>query len=393
MMEALHNRQFRLFFIGVFFSVQAIWMQRMALAWLAWDLTGSVGFVGLAAGIGLLPALLAGPFFGVMADRIDIRRAAQVISDLMAGFLVALAVSLPYLAPLGLLAAALFIGIVSAAHQPVRMSLGPRLVPADLVARLVTATAINFNLARVVAPAITAFVIARFGIAPALWLGVFCHLPMLFVLLLIRARDLPARQKASLWQDMAEGMRYAWNTPSIRLALTLTLIFATLARGALEILPALADGVFERGAAGLGALTAAAGIGALASAFLRGARARSINNDVPPSVFVASALSMVGVAAMGFAPNFAVAFAATILTGGCATWCGVTLQATIQTGLPDALRGRVMSLWTTLGFGMVAIGAFAIGGLGDWLGLPMALILAGAAGLMAQFGLLRARAA
>ncbi|MEM6390954.1 MAG: MFS transporter, partial [Pseudomonadota bacterium] len=79
----------------------------------------------------------------------------------------------------------------------------------------------------------------------------------------------------------------------------------------------------------------------------------------------------------------------TVLTGGGATWCGVTLQATIQTGLPDALRGRVMSLWTTLGFGMVAVGAFAIGGLGQQIGLPTGLILAGAVGLVGQALIMR----
>ncbi|MEM6948171.1 MAG: MFS transporter [Pseudomonadota bacterium] len=388
-MSAFANRQFSLFFAGVFFSVQAIWMQRMALGWLAWDETGSTAFVGLAAGLGLLPALVAGPFFGVMADRIDIRRAAQVISVLMALALLALVLALPVLSPTAILLAALVIGVINAAHQPVRMSLGPRLVPHDLVASLVTATAINFNLARILAPAITAAVIAGFGVAPALWLAIACHLPMFAVLLRLRARPLPDRTPQTLWSDLVEGLRYALATPSVRMALALTLVFATLARGALEILPALADGVYGRGAAGLGALTAAAGIGALASAFLRGARARNIDGTVPRSVYIASALSLLGLIGMGLAPSFEMAFAATVLTGGGATWCGVTLQATIQTGLPDALRGRVMSLWTTLGFGMVAVGAFAIGGLGQQIGLPTGLILAGAVGLVGQALIMR----
>lgn len=66
---SFRDRQFRLFFIGIFFAVQAIWIQRVTLGWLAWERTGSAGVVGVVAALSLAPTLVLGPAFGVMAER------------------------------------------------------------------------------------------------------------------------------------------------------------------------------------------------------------------------------------------------------------------------------------------------------------------------------------
>jgi hypothetical protein len=86
------------------------------------------------------------------------------------------------------------------------------------------------------------------------------------------------------------------------------------------------------------------------------------------------------VIAMGLAPAWWIALASTALAGLTATWCGVSLQAAIQTDLPDDYRGRVMSLWVVVGFGTVALGALGIGALADHVGIGAALASAGALG-------------
>ncbi|RMA43108.1 MFS transporter [Rhodophyticola porphyridii] len=377
---AFSNRQFRLFFIGVFFAVQAIWIQRVTISWLAWERTGSAGFVGLVAGLSLLPTLLTGPFFGVLTDRVDIRRASIVTNSGQVICITVLALSLPWIGAPGLALAALAIGIVSSAHHPVRMSLGPRLVPTELVQHVVSATALNFNMARLVAPAGAGLIIAQFGAPVALWVAVAFYLPMLAVLSQLRPRDLPPRQTRPFFGELADGFRYARDTPLIRLAFLLTMIFATSARGALEVLPVLADGAFERGAEGLGLLTAAAGGGAVVAALVKAVGVGAVGARIPLAVYAAVMGGQLAVVGMGVAPVWSVALLAVGLAGFCSTWCGVSLQAAIQTDLPDALRGRVMSLWTVAGFGTVALGAFAIGALADWVGIGAALVIAGLAG-------------
>src|SRR6056297_1855139 len=339
---AFRDRQFTRFFVGVFFAVQAIWVQRVTLAWLAWERTGSAGFVGLVAALGLAPTLVAGPFFGVMADRVDIRRAALTTNGIMAGILALLALSLPVVGAWGVAAAALAIGITSSAHHPVRMSLGPRLVGREMVQHVVSVTALNFNLARLVAPVLAGWMIASAGAGVALWVAVLCYIPMLVIL---------------------------------------PRLFATLVRGALEVLPVLADGAFGQGAAGLGMLTAAAGAGALVSAMLKAWGAGAAGASIPRSVLVAMFLGFAAVTGMGLAPVWPLALLATSLAGFTATWCGVSLQAAIQTDLPDAYRGRVMSLWTVVGVGAVAIGAGLIGALAELFGIGPALVIAGCIGL------------
>lgn len=382
--RAFSDPQFRLFFLGVFFAVQAIWVQRVTLSWVAWEMSGSPGFVGLVAGLSLLPTLFTGPLFGVLADRVDIRRASFVTNGGLATCLTVLAISLPIIGPVGLAVAALTIGIVTSAHHPVRMSLGPRLVPQAMVGQVVAATALNFNVARLVAPAVTGVVIAQFGAQVALWVAVIFYMPMLVVLTQLRPRDLPFRARAPFLTDLVEGVRYGMMSPLVRMALLLTSVFATNVRGALEVLPVLADGAFARGAEGLGLLTAAVGGGALLAAVLKAGGAGDVGGRISVTVFMTAMAGQVAVIIMGLATVWGVALGATALAGFCATWCGVSLQAAIQTDLPDDYRGRVMSLWTVVGFGTVALGAFAIGALAEAIGISQALVVAGCTGVVIQ---------
>ncbi len=381
---AFSDRQFRLFFIGIFFAVQGIWMQRVTLAWIAWELTGSAGFVGIVAGLSMAPTLVAGPFFGVLADRMDIRTAAFFTNGAMILTLTLLALFLPYIAPVGVMLAALMIGVISSAHHPVRMSLGPRLVAVDMVQHVVSVTALNFNLARLVAPAVTGLIIAQFGAAISLWVAVAFYIPMIVVLMRLRPRALPSRAAAPFLSELREGVRYSAASPLVRQALLITLVFATILRGALEVLPVLADGAFERGAAGLGLLTGAAGAGALVAAMLKSVGVGAVGARIPWQVLLAAMVGQVAVVLMGLAPIWPLALAATAISGFCATWCGVSLQAAIQTDLHDAFRGRVMSLWTVVGFGTVALGALAIGGLAEWIEIGPALVVVGVLGILAQ---------
>lgn len=381
---AFADRQFRLFFVGIFFAVQAIWIQRVTLGWLAWERTGSAATVGVVAALSLLPTLVAGPLFGVMADRVNIRKAALVTNGAMAAVLAVMALFAADVGAVGLSIAALIIGLISAAHHPVRMSLGPRLVEAEMVQHVVAATALNFNLARLVAPVFAGWVIATSGGGTALWLSAICYIPMLLVLPALQPRDLPPRPRAPFLADLMEGFRHAMATPLIRQALLITLVFATSTRGALEILPVLADGGFGRGAAGLGYLTAAAGAGALISAVLKAAGVAAVGARIPPAVWVAAFAGQGAVIAMGLAPSWPLALVAVGVAGMTSTWCGVSLQSAIQSGLPDAFRGRVMSLWIVVGFGTVAVGALSIGTAADVMEVGPALALMGAIGALAM---------
>ena len=379
-MSALSHPGFRAYFFAAVPLVQALWAQRVTLGWLAWDMTGSPAFVGFIAALGLAPMIVAGPVFGVLVDRADIRRALLCTSGGMAAVLVvaALVAGGPGLGQVGLSVVALVVGLITAAHHPVRMSLGPRLVPKADVPNVVALSALNFNLGRMIGPVLTGIVLSTFGAVATLWMSALLYLPMLVATRFMDPRALPVAPRESVLRGIGAGLAYLRGAPVARQALLLTAAIAILVRGYLELLPVMAEGVHARGAEGLGILTAAAGAGALLAALAKTAGAGQ--GGIP---FVTRAVLVGGVAslaALGWSETWAAALFWTAAMGFASTFCGVGLQAAVQEDLPDHLRGRVMSLWVVVGIGAVALGSGALGWLASLSDLPTVLVWTGLLG-------------
>ncbi|MGB3407357.1 MAG: MFS transporter [Jannaschia sp.] len=382
-MSALSHTGFRAYFLAAVPLVQALWAQRVTLGWLAWEVSGSAAFVGLIAALGLAPMLISGPIFGVLVDRADIRRALILTSATMA-LLLALAAVLaggPGLGRWGLAVIAVAVGIVTSAHHPVRMSLGPRLVPRAEVPNVVALSALNFNLARLTAPVLTGLALATVGAVATLWVSAALYLPMLLATRWMAPRALPVSAgTGSVLSGIMDGMRFILTVPIARRAMILTAAMAIMVRGYLELLPVMAEGVHGRGAEGLGWLTAAAGAGALVAALVKTREAPGAIDDVPLMLRVTLIAGVVVLIPMGLAQSWAAALVWTGMLGFTSTYCGVTLQALVQVNLPDDLRGRVMSLWVVVGIGAVAIGSGGLGLLAGAFGLPVTLVGAGLIG-------------
>ncbi len=257
-LTALSTRPFRHYLIGNAISLHGLWVQKITIGWMAWEATGSIGFLGWLAFLNYAPPLFLGPFFGVIVDRVNIRKAAITTQSLfLFAALALLALHLLQLAgPASLSAVAFFIGLVTSAQHPVRMAITPRLVPASQLASVVLLLSLNFNLARVIGPAIGGAIIATFGITAALAFTVLAFFPFVPILHRLSPRpNLPSPQ-TSLRTDFSEGFRYVLGSSFIRTATLITGLFSFSGRGALELLPSLAEGSYQRGAAGLGVLTA-----------------------------------------------------------------------------------------------------------------------------------------
>ena len=87
--SALRFRGFRIYLGGNIFALNALWMQRVTIGWIAWSLTSSASFVGFVAFINFAPTMIAGPLFGVLIDRVRVKQAAKATQTMM--FIVALA--------------------------------------------------------------------------------------------------------------------------------------------------------------------------------------------------------------------------------------------------------------------------------------------------------------
>ncbi|WP_157982189.1 MFS transporter [Oceanicella sp. SM1341] len=389
MFVALRHTQYRHYMMATIFSLHGSWIQRIILGWLAWDLSGSSAFVGLVAFLLFGPAMVTGPFFGVWADRVDLRRAALAIQLAIATLTGA--ILLVYQA--GMLSAALLVvfslalGIVLSAYNPVRMALSPTLVAREHIPNTVALGSLAFNMARILGPAIGGWLIETGGPLLALTVDFLCYLPLIATLCVLRPEPrapLPGAEPKVL-AALAGGARHAFSSRTIRLAILLTLIYSLIGRGVLEILPAIADGVFGRGAAGLGQITAASGLGALGAAvFQMWSSTRARSPEVPRSGILACGAGLVLVLLLGQGESWETALAIAALLGATGTMVGISMQVSIQMGLPDRYRGRVMSLWSLVGIGGSALGALLLGWLVDLAGFETALSLTAGLSLLAM---------
>jgi MFS family permease len=392
-LTAFRSRDFRIYFAGNALSLNGFWMQRVSVGWLAWDLTGSAAFVGLIAFLTYLPNATTGPFFGVLVDRLPIKRTAVIVQSLLFGAasLLFIAFMAGILSPVVLVMFSLIYGLVASAYSPIRLSLAPRLVPREAVGSVVALTSINFNIARMIGPAIGGAIIAHWGIGPALFIQAALYAPFAFALSLLnpRQRVRPEGPLPPFLSDMMDGVRHLLASALIRRAVVLTLIFGIVVRGVIEILPVIADGVFDKGAVGLGLLTSAAGIGALVAGLSKATMPAQRADEIPISAYLAVALGIVAAMLLAQTATWPVAVALVALLAFAASAAGISIQTAVQIDLDDDFRGRVMSLYFMVAIGSAALGAALIGWLSDLVGFqatltafgPLALLGLGAVAL------------
>ncbi len=356
-------------------------MQRVTIGWIAWDMTASASFVGLIAFVSYAPSIVTGPFFGVLVDRIRVKRAAmatQVVLLLLA-FVLFATYAQNLLTPALLAVFSGLSGIVSSAYNPIRMSLAPRLVDQKAVASVITLGAINFNLARLTGPAIGGWMIAVWGVGPSLLVQSFLYLPFIFAISFLKPRPRSHRPGPvePFMQAMAAGIRYVRHHDLTRRAILITAAFAFVIRGVLEILPVLADGVFDKGASGLGLLTSAAGFGALLAGVGKAFLPSQIVGRLPLPALISAVIGVALVPVVGQSTSWELTLVLIAILGFTTSLTAISMQTAIQLGLDDDFRGRVMSIWVMLGIGASAAGAVVLGSLADQIGFGLALGLGG----------------
>ena len=388
------HRNYRLFWFGQLISLAGTWMQSIAQAWYITELTQEPAWLGIVAAAQFTPVMLLGLFGGVLADALPKHRALigtqvglMTLAFLQAALVVTGLMTLPLLILL-----AVFLGIINAIDMPVRQSFFSEMVPEDEVGRAVAMNSAMFNGARVIGPAIGGVLIGVIGVAGCFAVNGASFLAVLLALLFMRASELrPApraprpRTVADVLISLAEGVRFVARTPLIALCVFVIGVVSGVAMNFNVIVPPLARSVLQVGAPGLGILMAAIGFGSLSGALAVAALRR------PRTVVIIGGAALLGVlsAAAGVASGSGVAFAAVITgialfgAGFGAIAMAATANASIQTSTPPALRGRVMSVYTTVFAGSTPIGGLGTGVVVSLIGAPGTLVVAGACALLA----------
>jgi MFS family permease len=372
-LRPFRHRAFATVWTGSFISNVGTWMETVAIGVYVTQATGQAAWTGTVAALTYVPTVLLGPFGGALADRFDRRRflvGVTLFQTLLAATLTLLAatdrLSVGAVATIVLLA-----GCAFAVAMPAVQAMTPDLVGADDLLGAMSLGAAQYNLGRVVGPALAGLVIAAGGLAWAFGLNVLSFGGVLVALALIRIPPL-ARQdgeRPRVLRTIADGVATARRDPGIRTALLLLVATTFLVSPFIGLVPAVAIKVFGRGAGGTSALVTAQGIGAVCSALA----ASPLGGLLGRRRLLVAALLLVGPAAVlyGLAPTFPLAVAAIAVLGfvylavlsGTSTVC--------QLRAPRELRARIASLFMLGVGGGHALGLVVQGWLGDRVGLPV----------------------
>lgn len=374
-LRALRNREFALFWGGQAVSQTGTWMQQFAQGWVVTALVPSalaLASVNLAASI---PTLILMPFGGVTADRMERRRILLVTQWVMA----VLAVLMGVLVQSGRLQLwhvwliALLLGLATAYDLPAYQSFYPQLVEREDLPQAIALNQATFNGSRIIGPALAAWFVARWGMAAAFFANGASFLAVIGSLLLIHPRPTNMKAPANTRHFMAEGFRYVREHPQLLALFGITATTTMFVFPNVSILmPFYAKHVLQVGPGGLGAIMAVSGAGALLGAICLLALPRSARMG-----WIISALVVIKLAlfALAWSHDLGLTIAAVaILSLGISSSLGVA-STMVQESVPDALRGRVMSLYSLAFTGVMPFAALAVARLADVIGMRRELIV------------------
>ena len=391
----LDQPNFRLFWVGQTVSLVGTWMQSMAQGWLALDLSNSASFVGLVACAGSLPILLLSLHAGVLVDRVDKLRlvAAAQAALLVEAALLAWFVWTGRLTPAWLLALVSLNGLATAFEIPARQSLVADLVGRDSLHAAIALNSSGFNLARIVGPAIGGLVIRSLGVAGCFALNAASYLAVLAGLALIRlpagARGAAARGGESAAHGVREGVRYVAGARPVRALMLTIAVGSVVGTPFLTLMPVFARDVLGAAAGGYGSMLTCVGIGGLAGALALAVLSRR----VPRGRLLLAAELAFGALLVAFAStrSLPVAHGVLLVTGFAMIVTGALSNSLLQALVPDALRGRVMALYSLVVVGLpLTLGALVAGRLAAAVGVPWvvggggAIVLAFTAAMFAR---------
>jgi len=387
MFQSLKYRDFRLLWLGQGAHAAALWIEMVARPWLVLEITdGDATMVGLMVATRAAPSLLFGLFAGVLSDRLN--RKYLLLAAKSSAFVISLAfvvlLALGYMELWVIFMFTFLRGTAMAFDQPARQSLVSQVVPVTIITNSVALMSSTQSVMRIAGVLVSGLVIELLGFTYAFGLVAFIYSGAVIATALIKAdtanksNKKTASSPGAIMTELAEGLRYGFQNPTIRGIVVMSLIFYAFAMSYMQVfIPLIAWQQFDLGARGVSYLAAATGIGALFATF-------SIAAMYPKRLGIILILSLIG---MGFA---LIAYSASaLLPGNLGLIMPIILiglvgigqtgyfsisNATLLTAAPPEFRGRMVSL-TSLDRSMSAVGG-AMGG-----------VLAGLFGAIAAQGL------
>ncbi|MDB3916297.1 MFS transporter [Alphaproteobacteria bacterium] len=377
-MNALSNKAFLLYFISNTFALLGLWIQKIGVGWLTWEITGSTfwtSFVTLAL---MAPAGIIGPLFAVYAENWNMRTASIILKILM--LLVGAIIWFLQFLDLHTLFSLAFLsivqGLLSACYHPVRLVFVSVVVPRNLISSAVGLNSASFNGSRVIGPAFAGVSIALFSLESTFLIAVLAYIPLIPVLMYmpLRKREKSSDNNDKFLKRFIEGGKVALNTPIIVKGLFIVFISAFFVRGMLEIQPTIAGEILNQGSLGLSLITATAGLGALSASIWIGLR-KNNNIKMETKLVLMLILGLIMSSIIGCISDMYLMALAFIIVGFSTTVVGIGTQTIIQMEVEDLYRARVLTWWSSISFGSLTVGGILLGFVGEYIPLNIGMII------------------
>lgn len=376
---ALASPTYRRFLLASMIATVGGFMQQTAQGWLVLELTNSPALLGLAGAVAGLPTLFLAILAGVLADRLDRRRLLMATNAAGALFAATLAV----LTTLGLveywhvLVLAFLAGLALTIQMPASQAVVSTIVDRTSIGNAVALNSAQYNLTRIVAPALAGLFIAANSLVLGFWVNAVA---LAVVVVLMGSLSIPSprtadRVQAALWRDLQDGVRFVASNRALAIIVLLPAVPALLVLNYLTFIPVFARDILATGPAGLGLLAGAIGVGALVGA-LSLATMRPAGGS---GRLMLGGLAIVGVALATFAlsRSLPLSMLALALMGAFQVAFYSTTNTLIQVLVPARLRGRVLSLYVLTSIGLIPIANLVGGAAGEVLGVDIVLAAGG----------------
>ncbi|HEY8238592.1 MAG TPA: MFS transporter [Candidatus Limnocylindrales bacterium] len=375
-LRSFRHRNFRLYYGGQLVSMTGYWMQQTAQGWLVLVLTNSPGLLGLAGAVAGLPTLFLAVVAGVVADRMDRRRLLIITNGASALFalIMALLTTFNVVEYWHILVLMFLTGLAFTVQLPASQAVVSSIVDRRSIGNAVALNSAQYNLLRIIAPALAGLFIAADALALGFWVNAIAlglAAAIISRLTIPSERDVDRAQSA-IWHDLQDGLRYVMANRVLAIVVLLPGVPALFVLNYLTFIPVYARDILATGPAGLGLLTGAIGVGALTGAL----SLASLRPSGGSGRLVLGALVIVGFALMTFAVsrNLIVSMLALALIGAFQVNFYSTTNTLIQVLVPARLRGRVLSLYLLTSIGLIPIANLVGGVVAEHSGVEIVLL-------------------
>jgi MFS family permease len=363
---AFSFRNFRLFFYGQLISVAGTWMQTVAQQWFVWELEHSAVWLGIISGASAIPYVLFSMAGGQVADRYP-RRTTLIVTQTLAmllAFALAFMASYPgiHVRAWHVAVLAALSGIVNAYNMPAQQAFVTDMVDdREALGNAIALNSLRFNLARFLGPILAGAVLVKAGAAACFFWNGMSYLAVIASLAMMRLKPfVPHDRRTSIWQ----GFQYIGHTRSIFRVVLLVATASLFAWSASTLYPVFATH-FHQGARGFSRMMAFNGIGAA----LGGVALATFGERITRRLVVYGGACLFCVALLLFAsaPSYTFSLGCLLVSGFFMIVFGISANTKVQEEVPDALRGRVMAVYSLVFQGLMPVGGLEIGFLAEHL--------------------------